>query len=307
MFPEDLHHPPFLPWREPAVRAAGRARRRRVSLEHVGAEQLTKVVEKEFGESLRGVEGRQDYLSQLVEYRIDRPMAALKSFDSGHPDVICKRVERSARNMIVHPVDRTPIARARVGLKIINADATRRPVHDPRVAIIYPDLASLRARRRQMHRDHECSFRGDALRALRHTDVGYQPSDRDGRLGSRSNNEARGFREAEVRRHSGAVGRLPLSFMRHNLVSSCAFIDPSGQMEARSAPSRNTLDLLHQVPRRRADPSANAESSASARGESDDTDGAAEQGRLLRNLTDSVLPAGTQRRGRTAAQNSNEC
>jgi hypothetical protein len=98
-----------------------------------------------------------------------------------------------------------------------------------------------------------------------------------------------------------------LSFMRHNLVSSCAFIDPSGQMEARSAPSRNTLDLLHQVPRRRADPSANAESSASARGESDDTDGAAEQGRLLRNLTDSVLPAGTQRRGRTAAQNSNEC
>src|SRR3984893_13493196 len=287
MFPEDLHHPPFLPGREPAVRAAGRARRRRVSLQHVGAEQLTKVVEKEFGESLRGVEGRQDYLSQLVQYRIDRPMAALKSFDSGHPDVICKRVERSARNMIVHPVDRTPIARARVGLKIINADATRGPVHDPRVAIIYPDLAS--------------------LRALRHTDVGYQPSDRDGRLGGRSNNEARGFGEAEVRRHSGAVGRLPLSFIRHNLVSSCAFIDPSGQMEARSAPSRNTLDLLHQVPRRRADPSANAESLASARGGSDDTDGAAEQGRLLRNLTGSVLPAGTQRRGRTAAQNSNEC
>src|ERR1700733_14873759 len=119
MFPEDLHHPPFLPGRKPAVRAAGRARRRRVSLQHVGAEQLTKVVEKEFGESLRGVKGRQDYLSQLVQYRIDRPMAALKSFDSGHPEVICKRVERSARNKIVHPVHPARLARAGGGLNSV--------------------------------------------------------------------------------------------------------------------------------------------------------------------------------------------
>ena len=53
--------------------------------------------------------------------------------------------------MVVHPVDRSAIAGARIGFKIVNADAAGRPVRYVRMPIVYPDLASRYARGRQVH------------------------------------------------------------------------------------------------------------------------------------------------------------
>ena len=75
----------------------------------------------------------------------------------------------------------------------LDADTARGPVRDARVMIIHPDVTSLDAGRREVHGDDERFFNGDALRALRQAHVGYQPGDRNRRLGGRPNDQARGL------------------------------------------------------------------------------------------------------------------
>ena len=147
MFGEQLSRAALLPRRETATVLASGAERWCVGVGHVRAKEQTEIVEKELGERLWRVDGGQHHLRHLMQHRVDTAMHALERPDPPRPGIVCKRIEHGARHMIVDPVDRTGIARTRIGFQIVNAHATRRPLPDANMSIVDPDVASPLRRR----------------------------------------------------------------------------------------------------------------------------------------------------------------
>src|ERR1700682_4588246 len=113
-----------------------------------------------------------------MQCRIDMAMKALERLDPARLGIISKRIERGARHMIVDPVDRTWVARTRIGFQVVNAHAASWPLPDANMSIVDPDLASALRRRRQVDRDDERSFRRNRRGPLRQTCFGQQMRDR---------------------------------------------------------------------------------------------------------------------------------
>jgi len=94
-----------------------------------------------------------------VKHRIHRAVHDLQRVDLGNLTIIRKGIECGARDVKVDPIHRAAVAGARIRLKIVNADAARRPVCDARVMIIDPNITSLNARGRKVYGYDEGLFR----------------------------------------------------------------------------------------------------------------------------------------------------
>src|ERR1700736_2159935 len=179
MFGEQLGRAALLPRRETATILASGAERRSVGVSHVRAKEETEIVEKQRGERLWRVERGKHHLRHLIQRWVDTAMNALERPDPARLSIIRKRIEHGARHMIVDPVDRTGIARTRIGFQVVNAHAARRPLPDANMSIVDPDIASPLRRRCQMDGDDERSFRWNGRGPLRQTYVGHQMRDGD--------------------------------------------------------------------------------------------------------------------------------
>src|SRR5712692_10005226 len=130
MFGEQLGRAALLPRRETATILASGAERRRVGVSHVRAKEETEIVEKELGERLwRGDRGKH-HLRHLMQHWLDTAVNALERPNPARLSILSKRLEPGARHMIVAPVDRAAIARARIGFQVVNAHAVRQPLPD---------------------------------------------------------------------------------------------------------------------------------------------------------------------------------
>src|SRR2546428_7610180 len=142
MFGEQFGRAAFLPWREPPTILASGAERRSVSVSHVRAKEETEIVEKELRERLWRLDRGQHHLRHLMQHWVDTAVDALERPDPAHLSVIRKPIEHGARHVIVNPVDRTGIARTRIGFQVVNADAASWPLPDANMSIVDPDVAS---------------------------------------------------------------------------------------------------------------------------------------------------------------------
>jgi len=219
MFGEQFSRAALLPRRETATVLASRTEGRCVGVGHVRAEKETEIIEKELGERLRRFDGGKHHLRHLVQNWVDTAMDAFERPDSPRFSIVCKRIEHGAWHVIVHPVDRTGIARTRIGFQVVNTHTARRPVPDANMSIVDPDVASPLRRRCQVDGDNERSFRRNRCGPLRQTCGGHQMRDRDGWFRPRSNHQARGMREPEVLGHLRAVRWASDRFIHHNRVS----------------------------------------------------------------------------------------
>jgi hypothetical protein len=217
MLGEQLGRAALLPRRETATILASGTERRCVGVSHVRAEKETKIIEKELGERLRRFEGGKHHLGHLVQNWVDTAMDAFERPDPPRFSIVCKRIEHGAWHVIVDPVDRTGIARTRIGVQVVNTHAARRPLPDANMSIVDPDVASPLRRGCQVDGDDERSFRRNGRRPFRQTGVGHQMRDGDVWFRRRSNHKARGMREPEVLGHLLAVRWASVRFTRHNL------------------------------------------------------------------------------------------
>jgi len=96
-----------------------------------------------------------------MEDWVEGSVLASKTLDTGDLKVIAEHIERRAGNMVVDPVNRTSIARTRVGLQVVNPYTSGWPCRDSRIAVIYPDFAPLVACGCQMYGHYECFFAGN--------------------------------------------------------------------------------------------------------------------------------------------------
>src|SRR5882672_3892257 len=202
---EQLSRPALLPRRETATILASGAERRSVGVRHVRAKEEAEIVEKERGERLWRVDRGKHHRRHLMQHWVDTAMNALERPDPARLSIIGKRIERGARHMIVDPVDRTWVARTRIGFQVVNAHAASWPLPDPNMSIVDPDLASTLRRSRQVDRNDERSFRRNRRGPLRQTCFGHQMRDRDVWFRRRANYQARCMREPEVLGHLLAV------------------------------------------------------------------------------------------------------
>src|ERR1700682_3574697 len=109
-----------------------------------------------------------------MQCRIDMAMKALERLDPARLGIISKRIERGAGHVIVDPVDRTWVARTRIGLQVVNAHAASWPLPDANMSIVDPDVASPLRLRCQVDGDDECSFRRNRRGPLWQTCSGHQ-------------------------------------------------------------------------------------------------------------------------------------
>jgi hypothetical protein len=239
MFGEQLSRAALLPRRETATVLASGAERRCVGVGHVRAKEKTEIVEKELGERLWRVDGGQHHLRHLMQHWVDTAMNALERSDSPRLGIICKRIEHGARHMVVDPVDRTGIARSRIGFQIVNTYAARRPLPDANVSIVDPDVASPLRRRCQVDGDDERSFRRNARGPLRQTPVGRQMRDGDVWFQRRSNHQARCMSEPEVLGHLLAVRWASVRFTRHTCLGDSASGSPTSTPRSEGKKSAN--------------------------------------------------------------------
>ncbi len=144
-------------------------------------------------------------------------MRALERRDPARLSIIHKRIEHGPGHVIVHPVDRTGIARTRIGFQVVNADAASWPLPDANMSIVDPDVASPVRCGCQVDGDDERSFRRNRRGPLRQTCFGHQMRDRDVWFRRRANHQARCIREPEVLGHLLAVRWTSARFTRHNL------------------------------------------------------------------------------------------
>jgi hypothetical protein len=216
MFSQQLGRAALLPRRETATVLASGTERRCIGVGHVRAEEETEIVEKELGERLRRFDGGEHHLRHLVQHRIDTAMDALERPDPPRFSIVCKRIEHGARQVVVHPVDRTGIAGTRIGFQVVNAHAARRPLPYANMSIVDPDIASPLRRRCQVDGDDERSFRRNRCGPLRQTYGGHQMRDGDVWFRRRSDHEARCMRQPEVLGHLLAVRWPSVRFFRHN-------------------------------------------------------------------------------------------
>src|SRR6201993_4007662 len=98
---------------------------------------------------------------------IDMAMNALERLDPARFGIVSERIEHGARHMIVDPVDPTGIARTWIGFQVVNAHAASWPLHDAKMSIVDPDVASALRRGRQVDGNDERSFRGNGCGPLR--------------------------------------------------------------------------------------------------------------------------------------------
>src|ERR1700745_3997992 len=94
-----------------------------------------------------------------MQHRVDTAVNALECPDPARLSVVGKRIEHGAWHVVVDPIDRTEIARARIRFQVVNAHATSWPLPDANMAIVDPDVTSPRRGRCQVDRDDERSFR----------------------------------------------------------------------------------------------------------------------------------------------------
>ncbi len=217
MFGEQLGRAALLPRRETAPILASGAERRSVGVSQVRAKEETEIVEKERGKRLWRVDRGKHHRRHLMQHWVDTAMRALERRDPARVSIIRKRIEHGPRHVIVHPVDRTGIARPRIGFQIVDADAAGWPLPDTKMSIVDPDVASPLRRGRQVDGDHERSFRRNRRGPLRQTCVGHQMRDRDVGFRRRANHQARCMREPEVLGHLLTVRWTSARFSRHNL------------------------------------------------------------------------------------------
>src|SRR5271155_4040045 len=96
-----------------------------------------------------------------MEDLVEGSVLASKGLDVGQLGVIRKRVEGRTGNMVVDPVDRTSIARTRVGLQVVYPHTSGWPWRDSRIAVIHPDFAPFGACWSQMYGYYEGFFAWD--------------------------------------------------------------------------------------------------------------------------------------------------
>src|SRR5260370_25923512 len=157
-----------------------------------------------------------------MQHWVDTAMNALERPDPARLSIIRKRIEHGARHMIVNPVDRTGIARTRIGFQVVNAHAASWPFPDANMSIVDPDVASPLRRRRQVDGDDERSFRRNRCGPLRQTCCGHQMRDRDVWFRRRPTLQARCIREPEVLGHLLAVRWTSARLTRHDLTRRLA-------------------------------------------------------------------------------------
>src|SRR5580698_8304366 len=127
MLRKKINHSTLLPWRKSPSGANPGIKRRRVSLCHVGAEKQTEVIEEDLGKCFRRSQRWQDQLGQLMQDRIHRAVRVFQGLDASTSHIRCERIERGPRDVVVDPIDRSAIAGARIGLKIIDTHPTCGP------------------------------------------------------------------------------------------------------------------------------------------------------------------------------------
>jgi hypothetical protein len=122
------------------------------------AKQKTEIIEEELTKGLWGRQGREQHLRHLMKHWIDASVLASEIRNAVDLGIIGKPIERRARNMVVDPVNRAPIADARVSLQVINSNPSSRPCLDQGVAFIHPDFAAVAACGCQMQGYYEGFF-----------------------------------------------------------------------------------------------------------------------------------------------------
>src|SRR5260221_6489939 len=138
MFGEQLGRAALLPRREAATIFASGAERRCVGVSHVRAKEETEIIEKELGDRLWRVDRGEHHLRHLMQHRVDTTVNALERQYPARLRIIRKCIEHGARHMIMNPVDRAGIARARIGFQVVNAHAARWPVLYANMSIVVP-------------------------------------------------------------------------------------------------------------------------------------------------------------------------
>src|SRR5271170_354680 len=120
--------------------------------------QKTKIIEEEITKRMGIGERGQYHQRHLMQDWVEASVLAPETLDSRDPEIISEHIERRARNMVVHPVNGTSIARTGICLQVINPDTSGGPRRDSRIAAIYPDFAPLAACGRQVYGHYECFF-----------------------------------------------------------------------------------------------------------------------------------------------------